>query len=107
MPEQFVDATALPHAIRKGELTPAEAVEDAIARAGKVNPELNFIAQPLYERARAKATQPPGCTPPEDWRPLAGPARTTDPAEISAKALSVWPAISASAVPPRLRQPSG
>ena len=37
-----------------------EVVEAAIARAEKVNPELNAIAYPAFERARAEAAEPRG-----------------------------------------------
>ncbi len=51
------DATALADLVRKGEATPTELVEAAIARAEKVNPSINAIILPLYERARERATQ--------------------------------------------------
>jgi len=52
------DATGVAARIRAREITPAEAVEASIARIGRVNPQLNFIATPLYDSARARAAQP-------------------------------------------------
>lgn len=52
------DATGLAALIASGQTTPAELLEAAIARAEATNPTLNFIAQPLHERARAAATRP-------------------------------------------------
>lgn len=50
-----VDATAQAAMVRKHEVTPVELVESAIARAEKVNPELNAIITPLYDEARRTA----------------------------------------------------
>jgi amidase len=49
------DATGLAELVAKGELQPREIVDAAIARAEKVNPEINAIAEPLFERARELA----------------------------------------------------
>jgi amidase len=49
------DATGLAELVRKGDIEPRELVDAAIARAEKVNPEINAIAEPLFERARALA----------------------------------------------------
>jgi amidase len=49
------DATAIAARIRNGEITAAEALEAAIARAERVNPQLNFIAAPMYDAARERA----------------------------------------------------
>jgi amidase len=49
------DATALAALIRKGEITPAELVEASIARAERTGPEINAIAEQLYDSARADA----------------------------------------------------
>ncbi|NMG37666.1 amidase [Chelativorans sp. ZYF759] len=51
------DATGLAELVRDGEVEPRELVDAAIARAEKVNPEINAIATPLFERARAMATK--------------------------------------------------
>ena len=52
------DATGIAARVRAKEITAAEAVEAAIARVQRVNPQLNFIASPLYESARARAAEP-------------------------------------------------
>ena len=44
-----VDLAGVAHA---GEVEPRELVDAAIARAERVNPEINAIATPLFERAR-------------------------------------------------------
>jgi amidase len=49
------DATGLGELVRKGDVEPRELVDAAIARAEKVEPEINAIAEPLFERARALA----------------------------------------------------
>ena len=49
------DATGLAARIRNGEISAGEALEAAIARSERVNGELNFIAEPLYELGRARA----------------------------------------------------
>ncbi|HEY2050519.1 MAG TPA: amidase [Caulobacteraceae bacterium] len=46
------DAVGLADLIRRGEITPSEALEAAIARAEAVNLKLNAINLPLYEPAR-------------------------------------------------------
>ncbi|MEQ1708097.1 MAG: amidase [Terricaulis sp.] len=50
-----LDATGVAARIRGGEITAAEALEAAIARAERVNPQLNFIASPTYDYGRARA----------------------------------------------------
>ncbi|OXJ19795.1 amidase [Burkholderia sp. AU6039] len=50
-----VDATELANLIRRGEISALEAVDAAIVRAQAVQPQLNFMAKPLYERARQRA----------------------------------------------------
>jgi amidase len=52
------DATAIAARIRGGEITASEALEAAIARAERVNPQLNFIASPMYDVARTRAQTP-------------------------------------------------
>lgn len=49
------DAIALADHIRKGDVSPLEAVDAAIARAEQVNPSVNAIAEKLYEDARGRA----------------------------------------------------
>ncbi|MER9981257.1 amidase [Mesorhizobium sp. M0103] len=41
--------------MHKGEITPQDLVDAAIARAEATRPEINAIAEPLYEAARARA----------------------------------------------------
>ncbi|UDL87061.1 amidase [Mesorhizobium sp. PAMC28654] len=49
------DATGLADLVRKGEISPVELIEAAIARAEATRPEINAIAEPLYDAARARA----------------------------------------------------
>jgi amidase len=49
------DATGLAGLVRKGELSSLELVDAAITRAERVNPEINAIAERLYEQARERA----------------------------------------------------
>ena len=49
------DATGLADLVRKGELSPVELTDAAIARAEATRPEINATAEPLYEAARARA----------------------------------------------------
>lgn len=54
------DALGLAELVRKGDVTPSELLELAIQRAEMVNPQLNAIIEPLYERARKNlAALPP------------------------------------------------
>ncbi|MBW1687961.1 MAG: amidase [Deltaproteobacteria bacterium] len=55
--DSTADATALADLVRKGEVKPLELVEAAIARAKQLNPAINAIILPLYERAREQAAQ--------------------------------------------------
>ncbi|MEB2284876.1 MAG: hypothetical protein B6D46_12390 [Polyangiaceae bacterium UTPRO1] len=57
-PYQWLDAVAQAELVRRGEVAPHELVAAAIARAERVNPELNAIITPLYEKARAAAIDP-------------------------------------------------
>jgi amidase len=50
-----MDGTQLAHLLRKGEVTSREAVEAAIRRAEEVNPTLNAIVLPRFERALDEA----------------------------------------------------
>ena len=50
-----MDATALAAGVARGDFSPAELLETAIARAEAVNPALNAIVQPQYGRARDDA----------------------------------------------------
>lgn len=49
------DATELARQLASGETTPTRALEDALARADRVNPRLNALIHPLVEEARARA----------------------------------------------------
>lgn len=49
------DATEMAARIRKGEMTALEAVEQAVARAEKLQAQLNFIVNSDFDRALAKA----------------------------------------------------
>ena len=50
-----LDATAQADLVRNGDAQPVELVEAAIARIEQLNPELNAIIHPLFERARSTA----------------------------------------------------
>jgi amidase len=50
-----LDATAQAELVRSGRLSPREAVDAAIARIERVNPRLNAVIHPLFEKARAAA----------------------------------------------------
>jgi len=50
-----LDATALADLVRRGETTPVELVDAAIARIEKINPRLNAVIIPLFDKARAQA----------------------------------------------------
>jgi amidase len=53
-----LDATAQAALVQKGELTPLELVDAAIARIEEINPELNAVIHPLFEKARSQARSP-------------------------------------------------
>jgi amidase len=50
-----LDATAQAELARKGEVSPRELVETAIARAERLDPQLGFLVAERFERARAEA----------------------------------------------------
>lgn len=50
-----MDAVAMAQAVRTGKATASELVEAAITRLEKVNPQINAVAYPNYERAREMA----------------------------------------------------
>jgi amidase len=60
MPDSLaqLDATAQAELVERGEATPAELVEAAIARITRIDPELNAVIHPLFEKARAAANDP-------------------------------------------------
>jgi amidase len=51
----WMDAVAQAELVRKREVSPLELVDGAIARIEKVNPTLNAVVTPLFEKARAQA----------------------------------------------------
>ncbi len=57
------DGLGLAELIRKGEVSPAELCETAIARAEALNPRLNAVVTPMYELARRAAAAAPGNSP--------------------------------------------
>jgi amidase len=53
-----LDATALADLVRSRSVSPLELVEATIARIEQIHPSLNAIVTPMYDHARAAATQP-------------------------------------------------
>lgn len=51
----LLDATAQAELVRRGDATPAELVAAAIARIERLNPQLNAVITPLFDKARARA----------------------------------------------------
>lgn len=51
------DALGLAGLVRARKVSPAELLDNAIARAEALNPRYNFMAQKLYERARGKLAE--------------------------------------------------
>ena len=51
-----LDALAQAELVRTGQATPLELVDAAIARIERVNPRLNAVITPLFEKARDQAT---------------------------------------------------
>jgi amidase len=49
------DATGIAELVRQGEVTPVELADAAIARAEQTQPDINAIAEKLYDSARARA----------------------------------------------------
>jgi amidase len=58
----FIDATALAELVRRKEVKPVELVEAAVGRIDRLNPALNAVVTPMYDRAleAAKADLPDG-----------------------------------------------
>jgi amidase len=50
-----LDATGQASLVRRGEVTPAELIEAAISRIERLNPRLNAVITPAFDRARAQA----------------------------------------------------
>lgn len=57
------DATGLAALVAAGEVSPAELLDTAIARAEAVNPALNAIVTPLYDKGKAMLDQLPATGP--------------------------------------------
>jgi amidase len=51
----WIDAVGQADLVRAKEATPVELVDEAIERIERVNPELNAVIHPLFEKARAAA----------------------------------------------------
>jgi amidase len=58
-----LDATAQADLVRRGDVTAAELVAAAIERVEVLNPTLNAIVTPMFERAQAQAVPPGGPFP--------------------------------------------
>src|SRR4029077_8240788 len=54
----FLEATAQAELIRRGDASPREMVDAAIARVERLSPQLNAVIHRLYEKARAQASGP-------------------------------------------------
>src|SRR5450432_3759986 len=54
----WLDATAQADLVRRGEVTPAELVEAALARIDTLNPDLNAVIFDRSEKARIEAADP-------------------------------------------------
>ncbi|RMM32722.1 Amidase [Pseudomonas coronafaciens pv. oryzae] len=52
-----LDGRGLAALVRKGEVSPSELLETAIARVEQVEPSLNAVCEKLYEQARGQATE--------------------------------------------------
>jgi amidase len=65
----IMDATDQAALVRRGEATPLELVDAAIARIEAVNPQLNAVIHPLFDKAREQARGPlPAATPDAPFR---------------------------------------
>ena len=53
-----MDATAQAELVRTGEVSPAELVEEAIARIEELNPQINAVIHELFDQGRAEAASP-------------------------------------------------
>jgi len=53
-----LDATAQAELVRRGDASPRELVDAAIARIERTNPRLNAVITPLFDKARATASSP-------------------------------------------------
>lgn len=51
------DGLGLAELVRKGEISPAELVEEAIRRIEAINPQINAVVHPMYDLARQQVQQ--------------------------------------------------
>ena len=58
-----LDALGLAELVRRGAVTPAELLEEAIARCERLNPRLGAVITPVYDEARRAAAQRPAAAP--------------------------------------------
>jgi amidase len=56
MTDAWLDATGQAELVRSGEVSPLELVDAAIERIERLNPELNAVITPLYDKAREAAS---------------------------------------------------
>ncbi len=49
------DALAQAERVRAGEISPLELVDEAIARIEKLDPQINAVIHPRFDKARAEA----------------------------------------------------
>ena len=56
--DPWLDATAQAELVRSGEVSPSELVDGAISRIEALNPALNAVITPLFDKARAAARSP-------------------------------------------------
>jgi Amidase len=60
-----LDATEQAELVRRKEVSPLELVDAAITRIEKVNPQLNAVITPLFDKARAQAQEGRGSSLPD------------------------------------------
>src|SRR5687767_11017339 len=58
MRDGFMDATGLAELVRRGEVSPTELVEETINGIEKVDPEVNAVVIPLFDKGRTEAASP-------------------------------------------------
>src|ERR1700691_2489586 len=60
-----LDATEQAELVRRKEVSPLELVDAAITRIEKINPQLNAVITPLFDKARAQAQESRGISLPD------------------------------------------
>ena len=60
-----LDATEQAELVRRKEVSPLALVDAAIARIEKINPQLNAVITPLFDKARAQAQEARGGSLPD------------------------------------------